>query len=31
VASRATGTKPQSLSAAISDVEIAISKLKGER
>jgi hypothetical protein len=31
VASRAIGTKPKTLSAAISDIEIMIAKLKRER
>jgi hypothetical protein len=31
VASRAIGSNPQTLSAAISDIEIAIAKLKSER
>jgi len=31
VASRATGSKPQTLSAAANDIEIAIAKLKAQR
>jgi hypothetical protein len=31
VASRATGSNPKTLSAAISDIEIMIANLKGER